>query len=69
MIQEGFDRGYQVGALFSVMKIIEAAFLTSENHSEKDEPEEAGILKEIEEIKIALQERIPEIKIATNLFK
>lgn len=69
MIQEGFDRGYQVGALFAVLKVLEGAFLNSELREELEELEEDGILKEIVVIRGTVQERVPEIKIASNLFK
>lgn len=70
MIQEGFDRGYQVGALFSALKVLEGAFLNSELYKEHhDDLEEDEILREIAGIRETLQERVPEIKIALNLFK
>ncbi len=74
MIQDGFDRGYQVGSLFAVLKVVEGSLLNTENSNEtgsdeEAEVEESKIVSEIEEIRKTLQERIPEIKIASNLFK
>jgi hypothetical protein len=74
VIQDGFDRGYQVGSLFAVLKVVEGSLLNTENSNEtgsdeEAEVEESKIVSEIEEIRKTLQERIPEIKIASNLFK
>lgn len=68
MIQEGFDRGYKIGALFSALKVLQESFDDSNVKEELDVKEEDDILKEIEEIKETLLERIPEIKIASNLI-
>ena len=69
MIQEGFDRGYQVGSLYAVLKVLEGEFLNPELKEEFDEAEESEIFKEIVAIRETLRERVPEIKIASNLFK
>ena len=58
-----------MGSLYAVLKVLEGEFLNPELKEEFDEAEESEIFKEIVAIRETLRERVPEIKIASNLFK
>lgn len=72
VIQEGFDRGYLAGALFSALKVLEGSFINAEGCEAHNDALEyldgEEIVKKIEGIKERLEGRVPEIKIASNLY-
>lgn len=68
MIQEGFDRGFKLGALHSVLTVLKGNFLASSNSSDDTDLDELDTVCEIEKMRESLEHQIPEIKIASNLF-
>ena len=59
-----------MGSLYAVLKVLEGEFLNPElKGGDFEEVEEVEIFKEIVRIRENLRERVPEIKIASNLFK
>lgn len=68
MIQKGFDRGFQLGALHSVLKVLEGNFGKELETEEPEDIEVNTINKEIVEIREKLEFTIPVIKIASNLY-
>lgn len=70
MIQSGFDRGFQLGSLHSVLKVLESNFV-SESVNEAEEVEfedESKISENITLMRERLEKDLPVIKIAANLY-
>lgn len=78
MIQNGFDTGFRMGAKLAVLEAISSVFITAVLHRDElgdDKKDDSkivdmdGIENEIVRLQNRLREAVPELKIATNLFK
>lgn len=70
VIQSGFDRGFQLGALHSIWKVLESNF-ANEFVNEVEEVEiedESKIIEDIALMKKRMEKNLPMIKIASNLY-
>lgn len=74
MIQEGFDKGFALGSVLEVLQILESHFKTESNEEEADndnkvnEDTPENVIERIEKLRKEMEEKVPEIKIATNLY-
>lgn len=78
MIQNGFDTGFRMGAKLAVLEAISSVFITAvlhrdelgdDNQKDLEIVDMDGIKNEIVRLQNRLREAVPELKIATNLFK
>ena len=58
-----------MGAKLAVLEKIFAAFISNEHSTDDDTNQMLEIEAEISEFIVKIDENVPEIKIATNLFK
>ena len=71
VIQGGFDKGFAIGSVLEVLKVLERNFIaTDENVKAEAEEiiEEIKMQEEVVKLREKLEKRLPEIKIATNLY-
>lgn len=74
MIQEGFDKGFALGSVLEVLQVLESHFKAESNQEEADndnkdnEDTPDNVLERIEKLRTEMEEIVPEIKIATNLY-
>ena len=76
MIQEGFDKGFALGSVLEVLQVLESHFKTefnqdqeeADNDNKDNEDTPDNVLERIEKLRMEMEEKVPEIKIATNLY-
>lgn len=72
VIQEGFDRGYRLGSFLAVFNILSETLLSNEKIVEFDQESSIDpefIVNNIKKMREIIGVKVPEIKIATNLYE